>query len=76
MPPNGDTQWTYGMALDADGHPWIAGAATVYHFDPDTEQWDFINVPGREHAWPDGRRAKAERGWPTTGRRSWSRSIR
>jgi hypothetical protein len=44
--PPGDTQWTYGMALDADGHPWIAGAATVYHFDPDTEQWDFISVPG------------------------------
>lgn len=45
-PPSGDTQWTYGMALDADGHPWIAGAATVYHFDPNTEQWDFISVPG------------------------------
>ena len=44
--PPGDTQWTYGMALDADGHPWIAGASTVYHFDPDTEQWDFIYVPG------------------------------
>lgn len=44
--PPGDTQWTYGMALDADGHPWIAGSATVYHFNPDTEQWDFINVPG------------------------------
>lgn len=44
--PPGDTQWTYGMALDANGHPWIAGSATVYHFDPDTEQWDFISVPG------------------------------
>ena len=46
QPPNGDTQWTYGMALDADGHPWIAGSATVYHFNPDTEQWDFVSVPG------------------------------
>jgi DNA-binding beta-propeller fold protein YncE len=45
-PPNGDQQWTYGMALDADGHPWIAGANTVYHFDPNSEQWDFIDVPG------------------------------
>jgi DNA-binding beta-propeller fold protein YncE len=44
--PPGDTQWTYGMALDADGHPWIAGSATVYHFNPDTEQWSFISVPG------------------------------
>ncbi|WP_052546528.1 hypothetical protein [Enhygromyxa salina] len=44
-PPNGE-QWTYGMALDADGHPWIAGARTVYHFDPSTAQWDFIDVPG------------------------------
>jgi hypothetical protein len=45
LPPDG-LQHTYGMALDADGHPWIAGQATVYHFDPDTEQWDFIPVPG------------------------------
>ncbi|PRP96025.1 hypothetical protein [Enhygromyxa salina] len=44
-PPTGE-QWTYGMALDADGHPWIAGANTVYHFDPSTEDWDFIDVPG------------------------------
>ena len=44
--PPDDDQWTYGMALDADGHPWIAGSRTVYHFDPNTEQWDFIKVPG------------------------------
>src|SRR5690606_23611147 len=43
--PPGDTQWTYGMALDANGHPWIAGSSTVYYFNPDTEQWTFINVP-------------------------------
>jgi hypothetical protein len=45
QPPNGQ-QWTYGMALDADGHPWIAGSSTVYHFDPNTEAWEFIDVPG------------------------------
>jgi hypothetical protein len=45
-PPNGSQQWTYGMALDADGHPWIAGAQTVYHYNPDTDQWEFIDVPG------------------------------
>lgn len=44
-PPKGAEQWTYGMALDADGHPWIAGAGTVYHFDPNTEKWDFIDIP-------------------------------
>lgn len=45
-PPNGSGQWTYGMALDAEGDPWVAGAQTIQHYDVATGQWDFIDVPG------------------------------
>ena len=37
----------YGIALDAEGHPWMAGTdGYVIHFDPDTEQFDLIELEG------------------------------
>ncbi|MFV8750177.1 hypothetical protein ACNOYE_06475 [Nannocystaceae bacterium ST9] len=44
VPPSG-SKFTYGMALDADGRPWVAGGDYVYNYDPATAQWTFINVP-------------------------------
>ncbi|HVH98392.1 MAG TPA: hypothetical protein VM869_06770 [Enhygromyxa sp.] len=67
--PPSDMRWTYGMALDADGHPWIAGSATVYHFNPDTEQWDLIRVPGANMR---GLMVDAEgRAWVANNGASW-----
>ncbi len=36
--------WTYGMALDEYGRPWISSAGAVLHFDPDTETFDWIDT--------------------------------
>lgn len=45
IPPGGDP---YGLALDANGHPWTAGwNGVVLHFDPDSEQFDEIDLDGR-----------------------------
>lgn len=44
--PPGGFKFTYGMALDAQGRPWVAGGDFVYNYDPATAQWSFINVPG------------------------------
>ncbi len=36
----------YGIAVDANGHPWLADYdGGVLHFDPNTETWDDIDTP-------------------------------
>jgi hypothetical protein len=42
-PPSGQ-KWTYGMALDEFGRPWIASAGNVLHFDPASSQFSWITT--------------------------------
>ena len=42
-PPTGQL-WTYGMALDEFGRPWIASAGNVLHFDPGSKQFQWIDT--------------------------------
>ena len=38
----------YGIAMDANGHPWMAGTdGSMLHFDPDAETFDVIPVTNR-----------------------------
>jgi streptogramin lyase len=38
----------YGIAMDSNGHPWMAGTnGNMLHFDPDAETFDVIPVAGR-----------------------------
>ncbi|MCB9751904.1 MAG: hypothetical protein H6713_18170 [Myxococcales bacterium] len=39
-------EWTYGITVDGNGHPWIASAGYVHHFNPDTQQWTNIAASG------------------------------
>jgi streptogramin lyase len=41
QPPVGQ-QWSYGMALDQYGNPWIASTGAMATFDSATEQWDWV----------------------------------
>ncbi|MCB9749471.1 MAG: hypothetical protein H6713_05625 [Myxococcales bacterium] len=43
QPPSGQ-MWTYGMALDQYGNPWIASAGVAASFDAASGQWSFINT--------------------------------
>jgi streptogramin lyase len=43
QPPSGQL-WTYGMALDEHGRPWIASAGNVLHFDPGSKQFSWIDT--------------------------------
>jgi hypothetical protein len=41
QPPTG-MQWSYGMALDQYGNPWIASSGAVATFDAASEQWSWV----------------------------------
>ncbi len=43
QPPSGQ-MWTYGMALDQHGNPWIASAGVAAGYDAQTGQWSFIDT--------------------------------
>jgi streptogramin lyase len=42
--PPGDQRWSYGIALDQHGNPWIASAGSAATFDVETETWSFITT--------------------------------
>ncbi len=42
QPPQVAQAWSYGMALDPDGNPWIAGAGSAVGFDFASQQWTVI----------------------------------
>lgn len=46
-PPGEDMTWTYGMALDENGHPWMASVGSAIHFNPDTEEFTFAKTTNR-----------------------------
>lgn len=42
--PGGLENWTYGIALDESGRPWISSRASVMYFDPETEEFGWIDT--------------------------------
>ncbi len=43
-PPLPEQQWSYGMALDQYGNPWIASAGTAALYDVTSGQWQYIST--------------------------------
>ena len=41
--PSGEV-WTYGLALDPTGRPWVSSAGAVLYFDPETEEFGWIDT--------------------------------
>jgi streptogramin lyase len=42
--PQNQSQWTYGMALDEFGRPWVATQDGAMMFDPNNSQWQFFQL--------------------------------
>jgi hypothetical protein len=42
--PPADQQWSYGMALDQYGNPWVASAGAAAVYDVGTGQWQFLST--------------------------------
>lgn len=42
--PPQDQSWSYGMALDQYGNPWIASAGAAANFDVASQTWNFVHT--------------------------------
>ena len=42
--PQNQSQWTYGMALDEFGRPWVATQDGALMFDPSNQQWSSFSL--------------------------------
>jgi streptogramin lyase len=44
-PPGGAKFYLYGIAVDRDGNPWLAGEQTVYRYDRGKGTWTHLTIP-------------------------------